>query len=107
MQVAEVKIWGQLVGAVAWDQDNGLATFEYDPKFKSLGWELAPLKMPVSGNQNQFSFPELRKDKNAAYDTFKGLPGLLADAPTRPIRQPVDQSLAVTTGKATRQHEPH
>ena len=36
--------------------------------------------MPVSGNQNQFSFPELRKDKNAAYDTFKGLPGLLADA---------------------------
>jgi len=80
MQVAEVKIWGKLVGAVAWDQDNGLATFEYDPKFKSLGWELAPLKMPVSGNQNQFSFPELRKDKNAAYDTFKGLPGLLADA---------------------------
>ena len=80
MQGAEVKIWGKLVGAVAWDQDNGLATFEYDPKFKSLGWELAPLKMPVSGNQNQFSFPELRKDKNAAYDTFKGLPGLLADA---------------------------
>ncbi len=80
MQVAEVKIWGQLVGAVAWDQDNGLATFEYDPKFKSLAWELAPLKMPVSGNRNQFSFPELRKDKNAAYDTFKGLPGLLADA---------------------------
>ncbi len=80
MQVAEVKIWGQWVGAVAWDQDNGLATFEYDPKFKSLAWELAPLKMPVSGNRNQFSFPELRKDKNAAYDTFKGLPGLLADA---------------------------
>jgi serine/threonine-protein kinase HipA len=80
MQVAEVKIWGQLVGAVAWDQDNGLATFEYNPKFKSLAWELAPLKMPVSGSRNQFSFPELRKDKNAAYDPFKGLPGLLADA---------------------------
>ncbi|MBK8112581.1 MAG: type II toxin-antitoxin system HipA family toxin [Saprospiraceae bacterium] len=80
MLVAEVKIWGQLVGAVSWDQDNGLATFEYDPKFKSLAWELAPLKMPVSGSRNQFSFPELRKDKNAAYDTFKGLPGLLADA---------------------------
>lgn len=80
MQVAEVKIWGQGVGAVAWDQDNGLATFEYDPKFKSLAWDLAPLKMPVSGNRNQFSFPELRKEKNAAYDTFKGLPGMLADA---------------------------
>jgi serine/threonine-protein kinase HipA len=36
--------------------------------------------MPVSDNRNQFSFPELRKDKNSEYDTFKGLPGLLADA---------------------------
>ncbi len=80
MQVAEVKIWGKLVGAVAWDADNGLATFEYDPKFKQLSWDLAPLKMPVSDNRNQFSFPELRKDKNSAYNTFKGLPGLLADA---------------------------
>ncbi len=80
MQVAEVIIWGKLVGAVAWDTDNGLATFEYDPKFKQLSWDLAPLKMPISDNRNQFSFPELRKDKNSAYDTFKGLPGLLADA---------------------------
>ena len=80
MQVAEVKIWGRLVGAVAWDSDSGFATFEYDPKFKALGWDLAPLKMPVSDTRNPFSFPELRKDKNSAYDTFKGLPGLLADA---------------------------
>lgn len=80
MQVAEVKIWGKLIGAVAWDPDSGFAIFEYDPKFKTLGWDLAPLKMPVSDNRNQFSFPELRKDKNSVYDTFKGLPGLLADA---------------------------
>ncbi len=80
MQVAEVKIWGKLIGAVAWDPDSGFATFEYDPKFKTLGWDLAPLKMPVSDNRNLFSFPELRKNKNSEYDTFKGLPGLLADA---------------------------
>lgn len=80
MQVAEVKIWGELAGAVAWDADRGIAAFEYDPKFKQLGWDLAPLKMSVSDNRNQYSFPELRKDKNSAYDTFKGLPGLLADA---------------------------
>lgn len=80
MQVAEVKIWGKLIGAVAWDPDSGFATFEYDSKFKTLGWDLAPLKMPVSDTRNQFSFPELRKDKNSVYDTFKGLPGLLADA---------------------------
>lgn len=80
MQVAEIKIWGRLVGAVAWDPDSGFATFEYDPKFKTFGWDLAPLKMPVSDTRNPFSFPELRKDKNSAYDAFKGLPGLLADA---------------------------
>ncbi|NDA62752.1 MAG: type II toxin-antitoxin system HipA family toxin [Chitinophagia bacterium] len=51
MKVAEVKIWGRLVGAVAWDADNELATFEYDPKIKQLGWDLAPLKMPVSDNR--------------------------------------------------------
>lgn len=80
MQVAEVKIWGKLVGAVAWSTEMGFATFEYDPKFKQLGWDLAPLKMAISDNRNQFSFPELRKDKNSVFDTFKGLPGLLADA---------------------------
>ena len=80
MEVAEVKIWGKLVGAVAWDKSIGLATFEYDTKFKQLGLDLAPLKMPISEKQNQFFFPELRMDKNSEYDTFKGLPGLLADS---------------------------
>ena len=80
MKVAEVRIWGKLAGAVAWDAERGFAAFEYDPKFKQLGWDLAPLKMPVSDNRNQFSFRELRKDNNSEYDTFKGLPGLLADA---------------------------
>jgi serine/threonine-protein kinase HipA len=80
MQIAEVKIWGEFVGAVAWDTDIGLATFEYEPKFKSLNWDLAPLKMPVHENRNRFSFPELQKDKKSVYDTFKGLPGILADA---------------------------
>lgn len=80
MQVAEVKIWGKLVGAVAWDPERGFATFEYDPTFKTLDWALSPLKMPVSDGRNTFSFPELRKDINSAYNTFKGLPGMLADA---------------------------
>ncbi len=80
MNVAEVKIWGKLVGAVAYDTATSFAAFEYDPAFKQLKWDLAPLKMSVSDNRNQFSFPELRKDRNSEYDTFKGLPGLLADA---------------------------
>lgn len=80
MQVAEAKIWGKLVGAVAWDAEEGYAVFEFDSKFRQTGWDLSPLKMSLSENRSEFSFPELRKDRNSEYDTFKGLPGLLADA---------------------------
>lgn len=79
MEVAEVKIWNKLVGAVAWDSNTGFATFEYDSKFKKLGWDLSPIKMPINSNKNKFIFPEHRKDRDSAFDTFKGLPGLLAD----------------------------
>lgn len=80
MNTAYVKIWGELLGAVAWDEATGYATFEYDPKFNRNEWDLAPLQMPVSTKKNNFSFPALRKKTDPALDTFKGLPGLLADA---------------------------
>ena len=57
--------WGRCMG-----RDNELATFECDSKFKQLDY-LASLKMSVSDNRNQFLFPELRKEKNLAYETFK------------------------------------
>lgn len=79
MDVAEVRIWGELAGAVAWDDASGLATFEYGPRFKSRGWDLAPLQMPVSGTRSSFVFPALRKKAEPSLDGFKGLPGLLAD----------------------------
>ena len=79
MNAAEIKIWGELAGAVSWNEKTGLASFEYDSDFKKLNWDLAPLKMPVSSSGKVITFPELRKDKNAEFDTFKGLPGLLAD----------------------------
>ncbi|MDR1881199.1 MAG: type II toxin-antitoxin system HipA family toxin [Prevotella sp.] len=79
MNTAIVKIWDKEAGAVAWDERTGVASFEYDPAFKRLGWELAPLKMPLAREQKIYSFPELRKERDSVYDTFKGLPGLLAD----------------------------
>jgi serine/threonine-protein kinase HipA len=79
MNTAFVKIWGEIVGAVAWDEKTGLASFEYDTKFKKYNWELSPLKLPIGSAKKIVSFPELRKNKNAEFDTFKGLPGLLAD----------------------------
>lgn len=68
------------MGAVAWNQATGYATFEYDSRFKNLGWDLSPLQMPVTAARTQFSFPALRKKPDTDLDTFKGLPGLLADA---------------------------
>lgn len=79
MYVAEVKIWEKFVGAVAWDETTGIASFEFDSNFKKLNWDLSPLKMPISSTKKIISFPELRRNKNAEFDTFKGLPGLLAD----------------------------
>lgn len=70
---AFVNIYGKRVGAVAWDPNRGLASFEYDPQFKLEELPIAPIKMP---NKNRiYSFPEFR-DR----ETFKGMPGLLADA---------------------------
>lgn len=79
VDVAEVKIWGELVGAVQWHPSIQLASFEYNSHFRELGWDLAPLKMPLNGGQQVFEFPDLRKRKDENTSTFKGLPGLLSD----------------------------
>ena len=73
---AFVKLWGNRVGAVAWNPASGLASFEYDPKFIDKQIDISPLKMPIASSKGRiFSFPELRE-----LNTFKGLPGLLADS---------------------------
>lgn len=95
MNTAIVKIWEKEAGAVAWDERTGVASFEYSPSFKGLGWELAPLKMPLTRQQMIYSFAELRKDRDSAYDTFKGLPGMLADIlPDRYGNELINQWLA-------------
>lgn len=79
MNTAFVKIWGEVVGAVAWDESTGVASFEYSSEFKRLDWDLSPLKMPIQSPKTIFNFPELKSARNSPVDTFKGLPGLLAD----------------------------
>jgi serine/threonine-protein kinase HipA len=44
-----------------------------------LEWDLSPLKMPVQSASRIFQFPELRASALSEFDTFKGLPGMLAD----------------------------
>lgn len=77
---AYVKIWGKLVGVVRWIPERNLASFQYDKSFLSNNWDLSPLKMPINNGTRVYNFPELRKEKDSEYDTFKGLPGLLADS---------------------------
>lgn len=44
--VAEVKLWGRTIGAVALEEGSSSAAFEYDPAFARSGIEIAPLTMP-------------------------------------------------------------
>lgn len=80
VDVAEVKIWNELVGAVQWNDQQKLASFEFAPEFIRKGWDLSPIKMPITNGSRIYRFPELRRVKDATEDTFKGLPGLLADS---------------------------
>lgn len=79
VDVAEVKIWGELAGAVRWDESLQLASFQFDAKFLTKSWELSPIKLPLNGGNRIYNFPELRQGKDSTVDTFKGLPGFLAD----------------------------
>ena len=49
-----------------------MAVFQYDPAFVRSGIQLAPLMMPL--RELPYEFPALSRE------TFKGLPGLLADS---------------------------
>ena len=80
VDVAEVRIWNELVGAVRWDESQQLGYFQYAPKFIQKGWNLSPIKIPISQGSRIYSFPELRKGRYDSEDAFKGLPGLLSDA---------------------------
>ncbi|MEY3444758.1 MAG: hypothetical protein RLZZ519_3039, partial [Bacteroidota bacterium] len=80
VDVAEVKIWGELVGAVRWDAARQMASFQYAKKFLAKGYDLSPIRMPISNGDRIYTFPELRKAEGEQVAAFKGLPGLLADA---------------------------
>lgn len=69
---AQVILWGSPIGAVSWLEDDGMAVFQYEPEFVDSGIQIAPLMMPL--RTAAYSFPALSKE------TFKGLPGLLADS---------------------------
>ncbi|QQR81751.1 MAG: type II toxin-antitoxin system HipA family toxin [Deltaproteobacteria bacterium] len=69
--IAQVELWGTIIGAVSLANENSDAAFQYDPDFLNSGIELSPLMMPLSQKVYTFSLPQ---------NTFHGLPGLLSDS---------------------------
>lgn len=61
------------VGTFRWDKRREVALFEYDHGFVGRGIEPSPLMMPVREGRT-YSFAGLDRE------TFKGLPGMLADS---------------------------
>ena len=70
--VAEVRLWGSLIGAVSLEDEAPAATFQYNSDFVRSAIELSPLMMPLS--PRLYQFPALPAN------SFHGLPGLLADS---------------------------
>ena len=73
INAAEIYLWRTKIGTI-WRPDNEVsAVFEYDKAFLNSGIEVSPFMMPLS--EKLYRFPELSK-----LESFRGLPGLLADS---------------------------
>ena len=72
MTDARVILWGRDIGAVSWVENQEIGVFQYAKDFTGSNIEAAPLMMPL--RDAPYQFPGLNKE------TFKGLPGMLADS---------------------------
>ena len=73
VDVAIVKMFGNPIGVFRWDSRYDIVQFEYNKDFIGRGLEPSPLMMPVQSGRI-YSFGDIGRE------TFKGLPGLLADS---------------------------
>lgn len=90
VDIAKVKLYGSDLGTFRWDSNYGIAQFEYADNFIGMDIEPAPLMMPVREGR-VYSFGEIGRE------TFKGLPGMLADSlPDTYGRALFDRWLALT-----------
>jgi serine/threonine-protein kinase HipA len=98
MTSATIELYETVIGAVTWDPDRELGVFEYDPAFLGSSIEVSPVMLPLG--LGRFSFPNLPRE------TFKGLPGLLADSlPDKFGNLLIDQWLA-SQGRSPESFDP-
>ena len=72
LKTVNVYLWDTFVGTASLSGEGLAIRFEYSADIRNLGIELAPCRMPLSGQV--YSFPEL------PFGSFHGLPGLLSDS---------------------------
>lgn len=69
--LAEVRLWNNYIGALAYDDNTQYCTFEYDSNWIEKGIEISPIRMPLGKRKYRFmALP---------YETYKGLPAAFAD----------------------------
>ncbi len=75
--ILKVKLWNNDVGAAYWDKERNCAVFEFFESFTSNNWDITPIIMPLE---------DLKRGDRLHYfvenqgNTFKGLPGFMADS---------------------------
>lgn len=98
MTDAKVFLWGSQIGAVSWVEDRQIGVFQYASEFLQSRIELAPLMMPL--NPYPYEFPALPRE------TFKGLPGLLADSLPDKFGNAVIDAWLASQGRAPESFNP-
>ena len=91
--VVRVKYKQHDVGAVSFNTETGIGSFEFEPRFIKTGIELSPIKMPLS--RKIYSFPE------ADHAAFSGLPGMIADSLPDDFGNAVLNAWIADQGKST------
>lgn len=90
VDIARVILYGHPIGTLRWDNYRRTALFEYADSFIGKGLEPSPILMPVREGR-VYSFSDIGRE------TFKGLPGMLADSlPDTYGRALFDRWLALT-----------
>jgi len=73
VEAIRVNCWGREVGALSLDEASGFYAFEYYPDFRTSGWELAPLEMPLT-TRTPLVFTRL------APETYRRLPAFIVES---------------------------
>lgn len=73
VDIAKVNLYGAQIGSIRWESNTNTAQFEYADNFIGKGLEPSPILMPVRQGR-VYSFGDIGRE------TFKGLPGMIADS---------------------------